>query len=959
MTATFVTFYSFKGGVGRSQALANTAVALANRGLRVIAVDMDLESPGLHVFFERESGGPIEPQAGVLEYLEASFALPEDPPQATRSLIPCTHVRRIPNAGSIRILLAGDLLRDYARRLSAFSWETFYRERDGYRFIELFRNQLGEASADFVLIDSRTGVNDVGQVCTFQLPDVVVALFALHSQGIEGTRKLAAAVRRCQDEEGEFGRPRRFLLVPARVDEAAPDELRERWLAEARRAFDGSHELLADLHERIPYTPQVAFGEHVVIGGAKSILSEAYERLVGRIIGGAGGDAVLRLDEIRGLLREVEQELRRGSGERPLPSSTSLRELRRWFSVESERREAILGRIDRARRSLEHLRSAGGPEGVDIGPVTRLDTDTDLDTEANRLAVAVHAIDQQTDDQRQRVRAGLLAAAENDEQLIEVPLASLYEAIDSGRWSEVDKQLAEFQESLSRKSWLALLRQGRLSVEQYRQSPPGIGDRVQWLDQMIERTLNDSTSNAADLAPMLKNLLVLARYDRVVPSLFHWMAYEQLCVGATDHRPLFTDIGDALWRAEWSRLLAEPTAVQIDMDYPVGIEGRTQIEVLARDNASLLAPIAMDIRDRLMALWSDGGRPRDHVYEVFRKRHTDPLLREGIHLVADAAVPVDVRCELLAAWLQTADRPEVDRRAVRGFLAALVERGHVGEAFYALNAFAQHDAALVADASLAFVWIAMLTSAARRGNGNWCRKLIASPDALSIVLATRIGLALVAGVASEQLVVPLDVAAMARTRLLHSDSAAAPLPSATLELLATLERGQRSDYARASAVAAREQAVEAIAERGIYGSWPPTAAWEAEFHELVMDALQDVLSSRDRRAAAAVVARLDSDAWVRRTHERLRHKRVRTGLPDGPALKAIERNFADVRHVLSELAQSMPEDGGSLLDEMHSVRLVRGAMTELVAWLAAFPPEGPLDAALSADVRAQLEGALR
>src|SRR5437588_701647 len=45
-------FYSFKGGVGRSMALANVAELLYHRGLRVLMVDFDLEAPGLEQFFE-------------------------------------------------------------------------------------------------------------------------------------------------------------------------------------------------------------------------------------------------------------------------------------------------------------------------------------------------------------------------------------------------------------------------------------------------------------------------------------------------------------------------------------------------------------------------------------------------------------------------------------------------------------------------------------------------------------------------------------------------------------------------------------------------------------------------------------------------------------------------------------------------------------------------------------------
>jgi len=46
-----VTFYSFKGGVGRSMALVNVAEILADRGYRVIICDWDLEAPGLERYF--------------------------------------------------------------------------------------------------------------------------------------------------------------------------------------------------------------------------------------------------------------------------------------------------------------------------------------------------------------------------------------------------------------------------------------------------------------------------------------------------------------------------------------------------------------------------------------------------------------------------------------------------------------------------------------------------------------------------------------------------------------------------------------------------------------------------------------------------------------------------------------------------------------------------------------------
>ena len=62
-----ITFYSYKGGTGRTMALANVAWILAANGYRVLAADWDLESPGLHRFFhpflpnaEREGRGVVD-----------------------------------------------------------------------------------------------------------------------------------------------------------------------------------------------------------------------------------------------------------------------------------------------------------------------------------------------------------------------------------------------------------------------------------------------------------------------------------------------------------------------------------------------------------------------------------------------------------------------------------------------------------------------------------------------------------------------------------------------------------------------------------------------------------------------------------------------------------------------------------------------------------------------------------
>ncbi len=67
------TFYSFKGGVGRSMALANVGEYLSSRGARILLIDWDLEAPGLESFFfapESPHFADVRCQLGLIDYLD-------------------------------------------------------------------------------------------------------------------------------------------------------------------------------------------------------------------------------------------------------------------------------------------------------------------------------------------------------------------------------------------------------------------------------------------------------------------------------------------------------------------------------------------------------------------------------------------------------------------------------------------------------------------------------------------------------------------------------------------------------------------------------------------------------------------------------------------------------------------------------------------------------------------------
>jgi MinD-like ATPase involved in chromosome partitioning or flagellar assembly len=186
-----VTFYSFKGGVGRTLSLANIGAALAASGRRVLLVDFDLEAPGLQSF---PLFAPAAPAPGLVEYV-SSYVTHNQAPDAReyfyRVSIPSEYGK-----GGLWIMPAGLQDASYGMRFKALNWDHLYSERDGYLLFEDLKEQWQQAIApDYVLIDSRTGHTDTGGICTRQLPDAVVLLFFPNPQNLEGLRRVAAEIR--------------------------------------------------------------------------------------------------------------------------------------------------------------------------------------------------------------------------------------------------------------------------------------------------------------------------------------------------------------------------------------------------------------------------------------------------------------------------------------------------------------------------------------------------------------------------------------------------------------------------------------------------------------------------------------------------------------------------------------------------------------------------------------------
>ena len=201
-----ITFYSYKGGTGRTMALSNVAWLLASNGAKVLAIDWDLEAPGLHkYFFPFINDSDLSQSDGLIDllslYVEHLALTSDDMPPFTNNPLELADPRLIsipiefdfPHMGALHIIGAGKQESGYPERIRGFDWPSFYERFGGSAFVEEFAKNCRD-HYDFILIDSRTGVADTSGICTIQMPDEVVLCYTYNRQSIEGIAAVARSI---------------------------------------------------------------------------------------------------------------------------------------------------------------------------------------------------------------------------------------------------------------------------------------------------------------------------------------------------------------------------------------------------------------------------------------------------------------------------------------------------------------------------------------------------------------------------------------------------------------------------------------------------------------------------------------------------------------------------------------------------------------------------------------------
>lgn len=221
--SSIITFYSYKGGVGRSMALANIAYELSKRKFKVLIVDWDLEAPGIERFF---SSFKIDNSSeGLLQLLTAFKS--DNIPNYQDYLWKIETLNEFP----ISLLYSGrekDPVA-YSALLQDFNWSDFFTLKKGGHHLENLRNAWHK-DFDFILIDSRTGLSDSSGICTIMMPDIIIPMFTANYQSLFGIRDIVKYIQTARQKLEVDRMVLTVLPIPSRFGTRVEFKESQEWL---------------------------------------------------------------------------------------------------------------------------------------------------------------------------------------------------------------------------------------------------------------------------------------------------------------------------------------------------------------------------------------------------------------------------------------------------------------------------------------------------------------------------------------------------------------------------------------------------------------------------------------------------------------------------------------------------------------------------------------------------------
>lgn len=178
-----VSFYSYKGGVGRTIAMIQTAYNLVKAGKKVLLLDLDIEAPSLHnIFSDIVNDEFAGVQYGVIEYLYQSIVQGKKDIHIDDNMY-CTIP--VENVDGLMYLMPAlkKMDKKYVYQIGRLQTEKI---QDKNVFHDIFDEIRKNLEIDYILIDTRAGFNQWGSLSLLTLSNQVIFLAYPNDENVEG-----------------------------------------------------------------------------------------------------------------------------------------------------------------------------------------------------------------------------------------------------------------------------------------------------------------------------------------------------------------------------------------------------------------------------------------------------------------------------------------------------------------------------------------------------------------------------------------------------------------------------------------------------------------------------------------------------------------------------------------------------------------------------------------------------
>ena len=236
-------FYSFKGGVGRTTATILTALLLARQGKKVMIVDFDLEAPGLASIFANQND-ESQSLLSVKGFVDFLIDFESNKRDISKINLDDYYFKKneqmlVGTEGGELIIIPAistdsDSSSSYINKLSKTNIK-FINSKDYVP--DLFLKKMEEKlNPDHILIDTRTGINDVGGLVFNRYAQTIFLLFYGNQQNMFGLESILPELIKLKEKEIKF-----YLInSPVPLDENVAKEERGYYVERSYEIFSNS-----------------------------------------------------------------------------------------------------------------------------------------------------------------------------------------------------------------------------------------------------------------------------------------------------------------------------------------------------------------------------------------------------------------------------------------------------------------------------------------------------------------------------------------------------------------------------------------------------------------------------------------------------------------------------------------------------------------------------------------------